>query len=67
MKTKTPEDALERAIEKAGRKEIAAACGITPETTYKWKVVPAHHCIAVETASGVPRAWLRPDVYGEVE
>ncbi|MXV58403.1 hypothetical protein GS537_06430 [Saccharibacter sp. EH60] len=35
----------------------------THTSVLKWKRVPAHHVIAVEALTGIPREQLRPDLY----
>lgn len=54
---------LEKVYEKIGRKEAAAACGVTVNATYKWLICPAAHVLTLEEAAAVPRSFLRPDLY----
>lgn len=57
---------LERAILTAGSgRALAGLLGVTPMAVSYWKVrgVPARQAIRIETATGVPRQELRPDLY----
>lgn len=57
---------LERAIDAAGGvAELARKIGIAQPSVSNWSRVPAQRVIAVETATGVPRKLLRPDLYSE--
>lgn len=64
----TPFEALCEAYEIAGSQPaLAAICGVTQGTVSKWlnksKRLPPEHVIPVETATGVSRHLLRPDIY----
>lgn len=52
-----------------GPTKAATALGISnPSVVLNWKArnsIPAHHVIAVEKLTGIPRADLRPDIFGE--
>src|SRR5262249_28268912 len=55
---------LTRAIEKAGSMgKLARMLGISQQAVSQWREVPTRHIIAIETATGVPREILRPDLY----
>jgi len=57
---------LERAINAAGGvAELARKVGIAQPSVSNWTRVPAQRVIAVESATGVPRKVLRPDLYSE--
>lgn len=60
-------EALERAKSSAGGASKLARLigGITSQAVSQWKRVPADRVLAVETATGVPRHELRPDLYPE--
>jgi DNA-binding transcriptional regulator YdaS (Cro superfamily) len=60
------EHAIRLAIHKAGgaTKLAKAIGGITSQAVSQWKICPASRAIAVESASGVSRHDLRPDVFG---
>lgn len=65
---KTPLQALETAIDKAGSAaSLARSCGCTRTAVWKWtnnaKRVGAEYVLAVEAATGVSRHLLRPDLY----
>jgi len=52
--------------------ELARVCSQKPQAVTRWVRtgrVPAHHCIAIEEATGgaVTRYDLRPDVFGAVK
>jgi len=51
-----------------GFSELAIACGVTQQATYKWlwKQVPASRCLQIETLTKgkISRYELRPDVFG---
>lgn len=56
--------ALQRALELiGGPSALASRLGISREAVSQWRRVPAERVIAVETATGVPRRDLRPDIY----
>jgi hypothetical protein len=43
---------------------IRKACGgISRPAVLNWRRIPAEHCPAIEKATGIPRAILRPDIY----
>jgi TorA maturation chaperone TorD len=56
---------LERAIRSAGGvSELARRIGIAQPSVSNWNRVPAERVAAVEEATGVSRAVLRPDIFG---
>src|SRR4051794_22885443 len=56
---------LDRAIDAAGGvAQLARSLGISQPSVSNWGRVPAQRVVAVEAATGVPRAQLRPDIYG---
>lgn len=58
------DDGLERAIDAAGGiAQLARKIGISQPSVSTWTRVPAQRVIAVESATGVPRNNLRPDLY----
>lgn len=60
------DEALDRAIGAAGGvAQLARKIGISQPSVSNWNRVPAQRVIAVESATGVPRAALRPDLYKE--
>jgi TorA maturation chaperone TorD len=57
---------LEEAIRAAGGiTELARRIGISQPSVSNWSRVPAERVLSVEAATGVARAVLRPDLYGE--
>ena len=55
---------LDEAIRAAGgASELARRIGISQPSVSNWSRVPADRVVAVESATGVPRAVLRPDLY----
>jgi TorA maturation chaperone TorD len=55
---------LEEAIRAAGGiTELARRIGISQPSVSNWSRVPAERVLAVETATGIERAVLRPDLY----
>ena len=59
------EGGLEDAIRAAGGiGALARRLGISQPSVSNWQRVPAERVIAVEALTGVPRASLRPDLYG---
>jgi molybdopterin-guanine dinucleotide biosynthesis protein MobB len=57
---------LEEAIRAAGGvSALARKVGISRPCVSNWNRVPAERVVAVEAATGVNRALLRPDLYGE--
>lgn len=60
------EAGLERAIEAIGGVgALARALGVSQPAVSTWRRIPAERVIAVETATGVARTALRPDLYPE--
>lgn len=58
------DEGLERAIGAAGGvRSLARALGVSQPAVSNWKRVPADRVLAVESATGVARAELRPDLY----
>src|SRR5579885_153868 len=57
---------LQEAIRAVGGvTELARRIGISQPSVSNWTKIPAERVLAVEAVSGVPRATLRPDLYGE--
>ncbi len=57
---------LERAIDTAGGiTELARKIGIAQPSVSNWSRVPTQRVVAVESATGVSRRLLRPDLYDE--
>jgi TorA maturation chaperone TorD len=57
---------LDKAIEAAGGvRALARALGVSQPAVSAWKKVPPERVAAVEAATGVLRAELRPDLFGE--
>jgi TorA maturation chaperone TorD len=57
---------LDEAIRAAGGiTELARRIGISQPSVSNWSRVPAERVLSVEAATGVTRAILRPDLYGE--
>jgi TorA maturation chaperone TorD len=60
------DEGLELAIDAAGgMRALSRALGISQPAISAWKRVPSERVVSVEAATGVPRARLRPDLYGE--
>src|SRR5215470_10779408 len=56
---------LSEAIRAAGGvSELARQLGISQPSVSNWLRVPAERVVSVESATGVHRAVLRPDLYG---
>lgn len=65
---RTPFDAFADAVKKAGgQTALAAICGCTQGNIWqllkKGSPLPAQYVLAVETATGISRHELRPDIY----
>jgi TorA maturation chaperone TorD len=59
---------LEEAIRAAGGvSELARQLGISQPSVSNWTRIPAERVVAVESLTNVPRAVLRPDLYGTPE
>jgi TorA maturation chaperone TorD len=68
IKTKTAmrDEGLDEAIRVAGGiGALARKIGISQPSVSNWARVPAERVLSVETATGVSRAILRPDLYAE--
>jgi Uncharacterized protein conserved in bacteria, prophage-related len=66
--TPTPFEALKQAVAAAGSQcELARICEVSQPAVWKWlqssKRVPAEYVLRIETATGVSRHHLRPDIY----
>ncbi len=60
------DEGMRLAVEAAGGiPHLAAALGINRVGVWRWKKVPAERCAEIERLYGVPRAILRPDIFGE--
>ena len=61
----TRHSAIDMAIEKAGgMRPLAEAIGVTYQAIQSWRTrIPAERVLAVESATGIPREQLRPDLY----
>ncbi|WP_336981622.1 transcriptional regulator [Altererythrobacter fulvus] len=64
----TPFEALQSAVDRAGGQTgLARICKVTQPAVWKWlqsaKRLPAEHVIPVESATGISRHHLRPDIY----
>lgn len=46
--------------------DLASELGITKQAVYQWRKIPAERARDVERITGIPREYLRPDIYGEV-
>lgn len=58
------DEGLDLAINAAGGVgALARALGISQPSVSNWSKIPAERVVAVESATGVPRAKLRPDLY----
>jgi len=61
-----PDQGLQEAIRAAGGvTELARRIGISQPSVSNWSRVPAERVLTVEATTGVARAILRPDLYGE--
>jgi DNA-binding transcriptional regulator YdaS (Cro superfamily) len=61
MDDRTP---IRLAIEKLGSvKALADAIGVTPQAIAQWKRFPAERLLTIESATGIFRQQLRPDLY----
>ena len=59
---------LQEAIRAVGGvTELARRIGISQPSVSNWARIPAERVLAVESVSGVGRAVLRPDLYGEAD
>jgi hypothetical protein len=64
----SPADALRGAVDIiGGQLATARLVGVTQPTVFRWlrqhKALPAEHVLTVESATGIPRYVLRPDIY----
>lgn len=62
---KVREDAgLVAALKAMPLSELARAVGVRPQSLCKWVRIPPGRVSAVEAATGIPREYLRPDIFG---
>lgn len=65
LKAPALDQGLEAAIAAAGSaSELARRIGVSQPSVSNWQRVPAGRVVAVESATGVSRTVLRPDLYG---
>ena len=65
-KVSMPDPGLQEAIRAVGGvTELARRIGISQPSVSNWTRVPAERVLVVEAVSGIGRAALRPDLYGE--
>ena len=58
-------EGLMAAVNAAGNfARLAKLLGVPIQNVCRWKRVPAEWVLRVERATGVPRARIRPDIYG---
>ncbi|MFE8872757.1 hypothetical protein ACE4RV_06250 [Acetobacter persici] len=51
-----------------GCAKLASICGLRSHTTpLRWKLIPIKHAKTIETALGIPKHKMRPDVYDAPE
>lgn len=50
-----------------GMAQLAAKLGIARQAVYQWKRIPADRVVEIERATGIPRAELRPDIFGDAQ
>ena len=65
MRQQTKErQVIAAACERAGgMRALARAIGINYQNIQAWRRIPAERMIAIETATGIPREQLRPDLF----
>ena len=51
--------------ERGRLRDMAAQLKVSPSTILTWEQVPPHHCLGVESFTGISRHELRPDIYGK--
>lgn len=57
-------EALEEAVRRMGnRAQLAKALGLSKQSVWAWRRVPAAHVLKIEDLTGVSREKLRPDVF----
>lgn len=54
---------LQRILDNVGLRELSRRLRLSPNSVIKWRRVPDHRIVEVETVTGVPRETLRPDLY----
>lgn len=54
---------MREVFDKHGKAGVATACGVKTPSVYSWEVCPPHHVLTLEAFAGVPRSFLRPDLY----
>lgn len=66
-------NAIATAVQKhgSGQAGLARLLGVTPQAVNQWvsgnRPVPSRHVLAIESATGVSRHLLRPDVFGNAD
>lgn len=44
---------------------LAALLGVARQAVYQWSKIPAERVADIERLTGIPRAELRPDIFGD--
>ena len=55
---------IAQVVKKAGgMRALGRVLGIAYQNVQHWRRIPAHHIVAIEEATGIPRETLRPELY----
>lgn len=66
MKEDIKDSPLVEVIRKVGSaNELARQLGVTPQAISQWKRIPLERASEIARITGIPRAELRPDIWGE--
>lgn len=57
------ESTMAQLLDEHGTGFVSEVCGVARPTVYQWQICPPHHVLTLEAATGVPRSFLRPDLY----
>jgi DNA-binding transcriptional regulator YdaS (Cro superfamily) len=60
------EQIVKQVIDKAGGPSaMARSLNISTQAIWKWKAIPIKRLAEIEKLTGIPRAHLRPDIFGK--
>ncbi len=63
-------DVISEIVGKVGSQaQLASLCEVSPQAVSKWvtsKRIPTGQCRRIESATGIPSARIRPDIFGPI-
>jgi DNA-binding transcriptional regulator YdaS (Cro superfamily) len=66
-KTARPHILMHAAQKLGGMAQLAAELGIARQAVYQWTKIPIERVADIERLTNIPRAELRPDIFGDAQ